>query len=53
MILGAAATALMVRSELGEQRIVTPDDACLPGNEVKGPFTAWCQAKGIDNTPRS
>jgi hypothetical protein len=52
MILGGAATALMVRSELAEQKIVTPDDACLPGNQVTGPFTAWCQAEVIDKHAR-
>jgi hypothetical protein len=52
MIVGGGATALMVRSELATQNIVTPDDACLPGNEVKGPFTAWCQAQVIDRHAR-
>ena len=52
MIIGGAATALMVRSELAEQKIVTPDDACLPGNQVRGPFTAWCQAEVIDKHAR-
>ena len=52
MILAGAATALMVRSELAEQKIVTPDDACLAGNEVSGPFTAWCQAEVIDKHAR-
>lgn len=53
MILGGAATVLMVRSELDEQNIVTPDDACLAGKEVKGPFTAWCQAEVIDKHARA
>ncbi|HVL05862.1 MAG TPA: hypothetical protein VM388_07730 [Acidimicrobiales bacterium] len=52
MIVAGAATALMVRSELDEQNIVTPDDACLAGNQVKGPFTAWCQAEVIDKHAR-
>lgn len=47
-IVAAAATALMVRSELDAQNIVTPEDACLPGREVRGPFTAWCQAEIIE-----
>ena len=51
-IVAAAGTALMVRSELAEQEIVTPDDACLPGREVKGPFTAYCQAEVIDKHAR-
>jgi hypothetical protein len=52
MIVAAIGTALMIRAELDEQNIVTPDDACLPGREVKGPFTAWCQAEIIDEHAR-
>ena len=33
---------------LGDQRITTPDDACLPEREVRGPLTAFCQADIID-----
>lgn len=44
MIIGGAGTWFMVSSTLAEQRITTPDDACLPGKVVKGPFTAYCQA---------
>lgn len=51
-ILAALATALMVRSELADQKIVTPDDACLPEREVKGPFTAYCQAEIIEKHAR-
>ena len=51
-IVAAAATALVVRAELDEQNIVTPDDACLPGRKVKGPFTAYCQAEVIDKHAR-
>lgn len=52
MIIGAIATWLMVSSELEEQKIVTPEDACLPEREVKGPFTAYCQAEIIDDHAR-
>lgn len=48
MIVAAGATWIMVSSELGKQEIVTPDDACLPGRDVTGPFTAYCQAEIID-----
>ena len=48
MIVAGAATWLMVSSELDDQEIVTPEDACLPEREVRGPFTAWCQAEIID-----
>lgn len=51
-ILAALGTAMMVRSELDEQNIVTPEDACLPDREVKGPFTAYCQAEVIDKHAR-
>ncbi len=47
MIIGGIATWILVSSTLAEQRIVTPDDACLPGREVNGPFTAYCQAEII------
>lgn len=48
MILAGALTWLMVSSELADQSIRTPDDACLPDRQVRGPFTAWCQAEVID-----
>lgn len=44
LILGGVATWTIVSSTLAEQRITTPDDACLPGRDVTGPFTAYCQA---------
>lgn len=44
LIVGGIGTWIMVSSMLSEQRITTPDDACLPGREVSGPFTAYCQA---------
>lgn len=51
-IVAALATALMVRSELDDQNIVTPEDACLSDREVLGPFTAYCQAEVIDKHAR-
>jgi hypothetical protein len=48
LILGGIATWVVVSSTLSEQRITTPDDACLPGRTVSGPFTAYCQARIID-----
>ena len=47
MIVGAGATWFMVSDMLGDQNIVTPEDACLPDSEVDGPFTAYCQAQII------
>jgi hypothetical protein len=48
MILGAVATWVLVSDTLADQEIVTPDDACLPGQTVDGPFTAYCQAEIIE-----
>lgn len=48
LILGGAATWLMVSTTLADQQIVTSDDACLPGRSVAGPFTAYCQADIIE-----
>lgn len=48
MIIAAALTWWMVTSELDDQDIVTPEDACLPERDVRGPFTAWCQADIIE-----
>lgn len=47
LIAGGAGTWLMVSNTLAEQRITTPDDACLPGRQVADPFTAYCQARVI------
>ncbi len=47
LVLGGIGTWAMVSTTLAEQRITTPDDACLPGSEVRGPFTAYCQAEVI------
>jgi hypothetical protein len=44
MVIAGIATWFLVSSTLAEQNIVTPDDACLPGQAVEGPFTAYCQA---------
>jgi hypothetical protein len=48
LIIGGAATWLMVSSTLADQRITTPEDACLPERQVRGPFTAYCQAEIIE-----
>lgn len=52
LIVGGIGTAVMVSSELAEQNIVTPDDACLPGRQVRGPLTAYCQAQVIEEHAR-
>jgi hypothetical protein len=48
LILGGGATWIVVSSTLADQRIETPEDACLPERQVRGPFTAYCQADIID-----
>lgn len=52
LILGGATTWIIVSSTLSEQRITIPDDGCLAGREVRGPFTAYCQAAVIDDHTR-
>lgn len=48
LVVGGAATWVLVSSTLGDQQITTSDDACLPGRTVAGPFTAYCQAEVIE-----
>ncbi len=49
MIVGGVATWIVVASTLADQKIVVSDDAsCLAGDEVDGPFSAYCQAKVIE-----
>lgn len=47
LVLGGTATWALVSSTLAEQQITTPEDACLPERQVRGPFTAYCQAEVI------
>lgn len=47
LVAGGIGTWVMVSNTLSDQRIVTPEDACLPGRTVAGPFTAYCQAQII------
>jgi hypothetical protein len=48
LIIGGAATWVVVATTLADQKIVTSDDACLSGRQVADPFTAYCQAKVIE-----
>jgi hypothetical protein len=48
MIVGGAATWIVVSSTLSDQKITTSSDACLPDRTVAGPFTAYCQADIIE-----
>lgn len=47
LVVGGTATWWLVSDTLADQEIITPDDACLPGRQVRGPFTAYCQAQII------
>ncbi len=49
LILGGLTTWIVVTSELSEENITVSDDAsCLAGDEVNGPFSAFCQALIIE-----
>jgi hypothetical protein len=48
MIAGGIATWFVVSDTLSDQQITTSEDACLPGRSVSGPFTAYCEAKVIE-----
>jgi hypothetical protein len=49
LVLGGIGTWAIVGTTLSAQKITTPDDAvCLPDRPVRGPLTAFCQARTID-----
>ncbi len=49
LILGGITTWVVVSNTLGEQNITVAEDAnCLAGNDVNGPFSAFCQADIIE-----
>jgi hypothetical protein len=49
LIIGGVATWIVVSNTLGDQKITVSDDAsCLAGDEVNGPFSAYCEAMVID-----
>ncbi len=49
LILGGVATWVMVSNTLADQQITVAEDAsCLAGDEVDGPFSAYCEAKVIE-----
>ena len=48
-IVGGIATWVVVSNTLADQNITVADDAsCLAGDEVNGPFSAYCEAKVIE-----
>ncbi|MFD1827333.1 MULTISPECIES: aromatic ring-opening dioxygenase LigA [Mumia] len=49
MIVAAIVTWVMVSTTLSDQKITVADDAdCAAGDPVRGPISAYCQAKVID-----
>ncbi|RYP81515.1 aromatic ring-opening dioxygenase LigA [Nocardioides guangzhouensis] len=48
MVVAGILTWIVVSTTLADQKITTSGDACLPDRDVKGPFTAYCQADVID-----
>ena len=49
LIIGGVATWIVVSTTLADQKITVSDDAsCLAGDEVDGPFSAYCEAMVID-----
>ncbi len=49
MIVGAITTWVTVSSTLAAQNITVSDDAsCAAGDDVNGPWSAYCEAKIID-----
>jgi energy-converting hydrogenase Eha subunit A len=50
LIAGGLTTWIVVSSTLGDQQITVADDAsCLAGNDVNGPFSAYCEAQIIEH----
>ena len=47
LVIGGLVTWFMVGSMLSDQRITTPEGACLEGRTVSGPLTAYCTALKI------
>jgi hypothetical protein len=49
LIVSGILTWVVVTNTLSDQKITVSDDAsCLAGDEVNGPFSAYCEAEVID-----
>lgn len=49
LIAGGIGTWILVSSTLGQQQItVSPDADCLAGDDVDGPFSAYCETRVIE-----
>lgn len=50
LIIGGLGTWITVSNTLGDQNITVADDAsCLKGDDVNGPFSAYCEAQIIEH----
>jgi hypothetical protein len=50
LIAGGITTWVIVSSTLADEQITVADDAsCLAGNDVNGPFSAYCEAQIIEH----
>lgn len=50
LIAGGITTWVIVSTTLGEEQITVSGDAsCLAGNDVNGPFSAYCEAQIIEH----
>jgi hypothetical protein len=47
LVISGIGTWTLVSTTLAEQDITIPEDGCLGGQQVTGPFTAYCQAEVI------
>jgi hypothetical protein len=52
MVVAGVVTWIVVSTTLADQKITTSEDACLPNRDIKGPFTAYCEADVIDKHVR-
>lgn len=48
LILSGLTTWVIVSNTLADQNITVSEDGCLGGDDVNGPFSAYCQAKIIE-----
>jgi hypothetical protein len=49
LIVAGGLTWILVSNELAAENVTVSDDAsCLAGNEVNGPFSAYCEAEVIN-----
>ncbi len=53
LVLAGIGTWTLVSTTLADQNITTADDACLAGQLVDGPFTAYCEAQVIEEHARN